>query len=64
MEESDLLRHNLVVFRNGENAMQTLPRILELFPEARLNMVISCLRNEEVEEAFKQVKDLEPTNPR
>lgn len=27
-------------------------------------MVISCLKNDEVEEAFKLVKDLDPTNPR
>lgn len=31
-KENDLLRHNLVVFRNGENAMQYLPPLLELFP--------------------------------
>lgn len=63
-KENDLLRHNLVVFRNGENAMQYLPPLLELFPETRLNMVIYNLKNDSVEEAFNLVKDLEPTNPR
>jgi intraflagellar transport protein 56 len=63
-KESDLLRHNLVVFRGGENAMQILPPLIELFPETRLNMVIYCLKNESTEEAFNLVKDLNPTNPR
>lgn len=44
--------------------MQYLPRLLELFPETRLNMVIYNLKNDSVEDAFNLVKDLEPTNPR
>jgi intraflagellar transport protein 56 len=43
-KESDLLRHNLVVFRNGENAMQTLPPLIDVFPEAKLNLVIYHLK--------------------
>lgn len=62
--ENDLLRHNLVVFRNGENALQVLPPLVDVIPEARLNLVIYHLRNEEVNEAFKLVKDVEPTVPR
>ena len=27
-EESDLLRHNLVVFRDGENAIEALPKVM------------------------------------
>ena len=61
---ADLLRDNLVVFRNGENAMQFLPPLLELFPETRLNMVIYNLKNDSIDDAFNLVKDLEPTNPR
>ena len=48
-KENDLLRHNLVVFRNGENAMQYLPPLRELFPETRLNEVIYNLKNDSVE---------------
>lgn len=44
--------------------MQILPPLVELFPETRLNMVIYCLKNESVDEAFNLVKDLNPTNPR
>ncbi|CAG9322586.1 unnamed protein product [Blepharisma stoltei] len=62
--DSDLLRHNLVVFRNGENALQVLPPLIDIIPEARLNLVIYHLRNDEVQEAFKLIKDVEPTVPR
>eukprot|EP00929_Paragymnodinium_shiwhaense_P107602 TRINITY_DN7381_c0_g1_i1.p1 TRINITY_DN7381_c0_g1~~TRINITY_DN7381_c0_g1_i1.p1 ORF type:complete len:561 (+),score=192.85 TRINITY_DN7381_c0_g1_i1:92-1774(+) len=62
--EHDLLQHNLVVFRNGENALQVLPPLLEVIPEARLNLVIYHLRTDEVQEAYNLIKDLEPAVPR
>jgi len=58
-----LLRHNLVVFRNGESALQVLPPLMDMPPEARLNLVIYNLRNGEVQEAFNLIKELEPTTP-
>lgn len=61
--ENDLIRHNLVVFRSGENAMQTLPHLGDVPPEARLNLVIHHLRHNEIGEAFNLIKDLEPTAP-
>lgn len=63
-QEHDILQHNLVVFRNGENALQVLPPLLEIIPEARLNLVIFYLRTDEVTEAYNLIKDLEPTVPR
>jgi intraflagellar transport protein 56 len=60
----DLLRHNLCVFKGGENALQVLPPLLDLFPEAKLNLVIYYLKNDEVEEAHKLIHDLEPVSPR
>jgi len=63
-QENDLLRHNLVVFRNGENALQVLPPLIDIIAEARLNLVIYHLRNEDVQEAFKLMKDVEPSVPR
>lgn len=52
-----------MVFRNGDNALQILPPLLDIIPEARLNLVIYYLRNEEIQEAFNLIKDLEPTTP-
>ncbi len=40
----DLLRHNLVIFRGGEGALQVLPQLLGVIPEARLNLAIYHLK--------------------
>lgn len=61
--DNDLVRLNLVVFRNGENAQQALPPLLDLIPEARLNLVIYHLRHNEIPEAFELMKNVEPTTP-
>lgn len=61
--DNDLVRLNLVVFRNGENAQQALPPLLDIIPEARLNLVIYYLRHNEVQEAFDLMKNLEPSTP-
>lgn len=37
--------------------------MIDFISEARLNLVIYYLRNDEVEEAFDLIKDLEPTTP-
>ncbi|CAJ1053663.1 intraflagellar transport protein 56 [Xyrichtys novacula] len=34
----ELIRHNLVVFRGGEGALQVLPPLIDVIPEARLNL--------------------------
>lgn len=58
----ELIRHNLVVFRNGEGALQTLPELLDLLPEARLNLCIYHLRCNEQEKAFDLIKDMTPVS--
>jgi len=63
LQDNDLIKHNLVVFRNGANALQVLPPLVEFLPEARLNLVIHYLRSEEVQEAYDLIKDLEPSTP-
>lgn len=45
-QDTDLLRHNLVVFRGGENALQVLPPLVDVIPEARLNLVIYYLKHD------------------
>ncbi|CAH1112190.1 unnamed protein product, partial [Psylliodes chrysocephalus] len=59
----DLLKHNLVVFRDGEGAMQVFPSLVDVVPEARLNLVIHYLRNNDTKEAFELIKDLQPAVP-
>uniref|UniRef100_A0A8C7W4N4 Intraflagellar transport protein 56 n=1 Tax=Oncorhynchus mykiss TaxID=8022 RepID=A0A8C7W4N4_ONCMY len=59
----ELIRHNLVVFRGGEGALQVLPPLIDVISEARLNLVIYYLRQDDVQEAYTLIKDLEPTTP-
>ncbi|XP_077489527.1 tetratricopeptide repeat domain 26 [Amblyomma americanum] len=59
----DLIKHNLVVFRGGEGALQVLPSLVGAVPEARLNLVIHYLKQDNIQEAHNLIKDLEPTVP-
>lgn len=59
----DIVRHNLVVFSGGEQALQVLPSLVDVIPEARLNLVIYHLRHNAIHEAYDLVRDLEPTTP-
>uniref|UniRef100_A0A2R8PLU0 Intraflagellar transport protein 56 n=1 Tax=Callithrix jacchus TaxID=9483 RepID=A0A2R8PLU0_CALJA len=52
-----------VVFRGGEGALRVLPPLVDVIPEARLNLVIYYLRQDDVQEAYNLIKDLEPTTP-
>lgn len=53
----------MVVFREGEGALQVLPALVDILPEARLNLVVYYLRQGENEEAYELIKDLEPAIP-
>lgn len=57
----DLIRHNLVVFRGGEGALQVLPSLLPILPEARLNLVIYHLRQGNLTEASDLMASIEPS---
>lgn len=63
-QDNDLLRHNLVVFRGGENALQVLPPLVDVIPEARLNLVIYYLKNDQTNEAYNLIKDMECVVPK
>ena len=61
--EHALIRHNLVVFKGGEGALQVLPALGDVPPEARLNLIIHQLRRGDLAEAYAGVKDMEPSTP-
>lgn len=54
---------HLQVFRGGENALQILPNLVDVIPEARLNLVIYYLKQDDVKAAYDLIKDLEPAVP-
>ena len=51
------------MFRGGEGALQVLPKMIDVLSEARLNLVIYYLKQENLPEAFNLIKDLEPMTP-
>lgn len=55
------LKHNSVVFRGGDCALSVLPGLVNLLPEARLNLAIFHLRAGRVADAAVQLADVEPT---
>ncbi|XP_058493513.1 intraflagellar transport protein 56-like [Solea solea] len=59
----ELIQHNLVVFCGGAGALQMLPPLINVIPEARLNLVIYHLRQDNSQEAYNLIKDLVPTTP-
>lgn len=59
----DLVRHNIVVFRQGEGALQVFPPLLDVIPEARLNLVIHHLKEDNARDAFELIKDVSPSVP-
>ena len=63
-ETNDLICHNSSVFKLGENALKVFPPLIELYPEAKMNLIIYYLRNNEVENAFRLCHDMEPVSPR
>ncbi|KAJ1441103.1 hypothetical protein B484DRAFT_343219 [Ochromonadaceae sp. CCMP2298] len=63
IQGNELIRHNMVVFSNGDQALQVLPGLVDSIPEARLNLIIYYLRHGNINEAFDLVSDLDPATP-
>lgn len=59
----DLLKHNLVVFRNGEGAIQSLPPLVDVLPEARQNLILYHLKNQDVVAAWELANEMDPASP-
>ena len=59
MEENDLVRHNQVVFNDGERALQVLPSLVNHIPEAKLNLAIYYLKQGELDAAVELVGELD-----
>jgi intraflagellar transport protein 56 len=64
IEESDLLRHNMAVFDNEDssnsNKLKVFSNLVDVIPESKLNLIIYYLRNDQVNQAFNLIKDIQP----
>ena len=58
LNQNSLLRHNSVVFSEGEKSFQYLPPLIGDIREARLNLAIFHLRNGNFEEAEALIDEL------
>uniref|UniRef100_A0A0N4ZA36 Delta-like protein n=1 Tax=Parastrongyloides trichosuri TaxID=131310 RepID=A0A0N4ZA36_PARTI len=56
----DLLRHNNVVFKRGQGALQVLPSLVDTIPEAKINIIIFHLKRDDVLAAYGIIKNMEP----
>tara|TARA_B110000971_G_scaffold220644_1_gene264847 strand:- start:1104 stop:2198 length:1095 start_codon:yes stop_codon:yes gene_type:complete len=65
VSENDLVKHNRVVFRGGEDAKRAWTPLLgnPTLPEARLNLCVFHLNNGNSFDAFQLLKDCEPATP-
>jgi intraflagellar transport protein 56 len=61
LQGNDLIRHNMVVFQQGEGALQVLPQLVDYIPEARLNLVRTRLRIAGARAARRMVHQRTPT---
>jgi intraflagellar transport protein 56 len=66
LEDSDLLKHNMAVFDNEEtsssNKLKVFSSLIDVIPEAKLNLIIYYLRNEQVNQAYALIKDIQPNS--
>ncbi|CAD5216238.1 unnamed protein product [Bursaphelenchus okinawaensis] len=53
----DVIVHNTVVFRNGDGALQVLPALVDVVPEARLNLCIYYLKKNNIDAAFEMMEN-------
>ena len=63
MDENDLVRHNSVVFKNGEGALQTLPGLVGQIPEARTNLAVYYLKQNELDLAAELINEMDADSP-
>ena len=66
INNDDLLRHNMAVFDAEEsstyNKLKIFSSLSDFLPEAKLNLIIYYLRNDQVQQAYNLIKDLQPNN--
>jgi intraflagellar transport protein 56 len=62
-DENDLIRHNTIVFNDGEKALQVLPGLEDYSPEARLNLAIFYIKQGEFDAATELIGDMDADSP-
>ena len=55
-----LIRHNIVVFHNGDNGFTELPKLVNSFSEARFNLAVLYMRQNNPAEAYNLLQNFQP----
>ena len=55
-----LIKHNIVVFHNGEDGFTVLPQLVNSLPEARFNLAVLYMRENNAMEAFNLLQSFQP----
>jgi intraflagellar transport protein 56 len=58
-----LVQHNLVVFHDGEDGFSALPALAAALPEARFNLAVLYLRDNNPAEAYRLLQQFQPIDP-
>ncbi|XP_065561026.1 intraflagellar transport protein 56-like isoform X2 [Artemia franciscana] len=56
----DIINHNVAVLRDGDGALQVWPQCKNNVPEARFNLTIYFLRNNNIRSSLELLKEIEP----
>ena len=66
IEDQDLIRHNMAVFdvedSGTSSKLKVFSQLTDIIPESKLNLVIYYLRNDQINQAYNLIKDLQPSN--
>ena len=57
-----LIQHNVVVFHNGEDGFQVLPPLVHSLPEAKFNLAVLYLRENNAAEAYNLLQNYVPVD--
>lgn len=52
------------MFKDGENALKVFPPLIEIYPESKLNLIIHYIKQNQIEQAYKMIFDIEPVTPK
>ncbi|UJR25153.1 hypothetical protein I4U23_006511 [Adineta vaga] len=58
----ELFQHNMIVFQNDDRALQVLTQLIDVIPQARYNLVIYNLKQNNFQQAFELIENIQPKN--
>ncbi len=66
IEDQDLIRHNMAVYDSEDSGtsskLKVFSQLIDIIPEAKLNLVIYYVKNDQINQAYNLIKDLQPSN--